>query len=214
MLGLERIQEFLSASPSSAARSFHVIVAEDRADAQIVGGSVFSYVPRSNCGFSEYMVLEPAARGRGLGRALFNRRRDVLNRCAVQHGSGCNGLFIEADNPVRTPPELLEAERESSIDALDRLRIFGHLGFRRVDLAYVQPPLAAGKQAVDYLDLLFAPMNETPAGSVPVEWIVETLTPVWSAWTGALAAEGHLATLRERLGTARLIGLQRLPEGQ
>jgi hypothetical protein len=212
VLGLDRMQDFMSADPSAAGRSFHVIVAED--SGRVIGGSVFSYVPRSNCGFSEYLVLEPAGRGRGLGRALFNRRRDILNACGLQHGHAglfpCNGVFIEADNPARTPPKLLEAERESSIDPRQRLRIFSHLGFSRVEVAYIQPPLGVGKESVEYLDLLFAPMSTPPAGVVPVNWIVDTLAPIWTALSGADTAEGELARLRERIGAARLIGLQPL----
>jgi GNAT superfamily N-acetyltransferase len=211
---MERMQEFLSSS-ASGDRSFHVVVAEDPAQGRVVGGSIFSYVPRSNCGFSEYLVLEPSARGRGMGRALFDHRRDILNTCATrQHRLRCNGLFIEADNPVRTPPELLDAERESSIDVHQRLRIFGHLGFQRVEIDYVQPPLGAGKESVDYLDLLFAPMTVPPPGVVPVDWILDTLEPIWAAWAGAGTADVHLAQLREAIGAARLVGLQRLPEGQ
>src|SRR5690242_2947865 len=105
------MQEFLASDPATTGRSFHVLVAED-AGRQVIGGSVFSYVPRSNCGFSEYLVVEPAARGQRLGRALFDQRRAILNACAVQHGHmglrPCNGLFIEVDSPERTPPEMLE----------------------------------------------------------------------------------------------------------
>jgi GNAT superfamily N-acetyltransferase len=202
VLGLDRMQEFLT---QSSDRTFHVVVAEEAG--RVIGGSVFSYVPRSNCGFSEYLLLQPAARGRGMGRQLFDRRREILNAQAVRRGFGaCRGLFIEVDSPQRTPPEMLEAERESSIDVHERLRIFGHLGFRRVDVAYVQPPLDADKQAVDYLDLLFAAW-ESEAGGIPAEWILETVEPIWKAWTGPSAAE-YLEQLRERIGARRRVALE------
>src|SRR5579859_2162987 len=207
VLGLDRMQEFLT---QSSDRTFHVLVAEEAG--RVVGGSVFSYVPRSNCGFSEYLVLKPGARGRGMGRQLFERRREVLNAQAVQHGrhglAPCHGLFIEVDNPERTPAEMLEAERDSSIDPYARLRMFAHLGFRRVDIAYVQPPLGEGKEAVDYLDLLFAPWT-SQAEIIAVHWILETLQPIWSAWSGA-SAETYLGQLRQSIGAPRLVSLQPL----
>jgi hypothetical protein len=63
--------------------------------------------------------------------------------------------------------------------------VFEHLGFQRVNLRYVQPPLAEGKQPVDYLDLLFRP--HAPRASLPRAWIVDTVLPIWRAWapTGA-----------------------------
>jgi GNAT superfamily N-acetyltransferase len=166
---------------------------------------VFSYVPASNCGFSEYLVVEPSIRKQGLGRQLFEHRGALLDKHAQQYGNlRCRGVFIEVDSPERTPPELLAAE---SMDAIERLRVFDHFGFKRVDLVYVQPPLGEEKQAVDYLDLLFAPSPRSlPMGVIPVEWILETLAAIWSAWT-PLAPE-YLRQLRERIGAARLVSLR------
>src|SRR5207248_10630127 len=131
----------------------NVLVAED--EGRLIGGSVFSYVPASSCGFSEYLVLEDSRRRQGLGRKLFNARRAILDESANRYREvRCRGIFSEVDSPERTLPELLAAD---IMDPHARLRIFGHLGFRRVDAQYVQPPLGPGKQAVDYLDLLFAP---------------------------------------------------------
>src|SRR5437588_6438822 len=156
VLGLDRIQEFLAATAAGGPRHFRVLVAS-RNPTEVIGGTIFSYVQRSNCGFSEYLVVDRAFRGKGLGRELFERRKAILDGLAAHHAQAtCRGLFIEADNPQRTPAELAEAERETSLEARERLRLFEHLGFRRVDIAYVQPALAANKAPVDYLDLLFA----------------------------------------------------------
>lgn len=204
VLGLDRMQEFLNQDPASTGRVFNILVSED-ASGRVIGGSVFSYVAASNCGFSEYLVLEPAARGQGLGRKLFDRRGAILDEHANRHGNiRCRGVFIEVDSPERTPPELLAAE---TMDATRRLRVFGHLGFKRVDVAYVQPPLGADKQAVDYLDLLFAPSPwSLPMGVIPVDWILETVAPIWTAWT-PLASQ-YLQEMRERIGSARLVSLR------
>ena len=154
LLGSANVREFLT--ESNPERVFFVLVAR-RGDT-VVGGSVFSYVIASNCGFSEYIVTGAEERGTGLGRRLFDARKAVLDARARMYGhDACSGLFIEVDSPARTPTALLDAERTSALDAWERLRIFDHLGFRRVEVQYVQPPLAPGKHAVEYLDLLFAP---------------------------------------------------------
>jgi GNAT superfamily N-acetyltransferase len=183
VLGLDRLREFLAANAAPGERTFYVHAAIGRDD-RVLGATVFSYVPRSNCGFSEYIVSRPDGRGQGIGRRLFDARKRQLDEAASAAGyAGCNGLFIEADNPARTPAALLEAERQTAIDAFERLRLFAHLGFLRVDVAYVQPPLGPGKQAVDYLDLLFAPWRADAQSEIPSIWIVETLAPIWAAWS-------------------------------
>lgn len=199
VLGLDRMQEFLAANHAGASRLFCVLVADEAG--AVVGGSVFSYVPRSNCGFSEYLVVERNSRGRGLGRRLFDERKRILDARAAEHAHAvCRGLFIEVDSPDRTPPELLEEERETSIDPYTRLRIFGHMGFRRVDVPYVQPPLADDKAPVDYLDLLFAPWEaEAPRDTLPTEWVFQTVEAIWSAWTPQFA--DYMTQLREKVRT-------------
>jgi GNAT superfamily N-acetyltransferase len=199
---LERIQQFLSDNSETSPRWFCVLVIEE--GDRVVGGSIFSYVPRTACGFSEYLVLEPESRGRGLGRKLFDRRKAILDARANGH---CRGLFIEVDSPERTPPEMLAADRETGLDEYERLRLFAHLGFQRVDVAYVQPPLGAGKQAVDYLDLLFASWQMPPWDVVPLEVVTQTIEPIWSAWAPA-AAVGQLEQLRRSAGSARLLSLE------
>jgi GNAT superfamily N-acetyltransferase len=196
-LGLDRMQEFLAANRPGAGRRFFVVVATNPG---VVGGTVFSYVARSACGFSEYLLVDRLSRGTGLGRVLFDARKEVLNLEARRDGyEGCRGLFIEADNPLRLPADVAAIERETAMEARERLRLFEHLGFRRVDVPYVQPPLAADKQPIDYLDLLFAPWPAHVAiSAIPTQWVLDTLEPVWSAWSPATAAE-HLARLRERI---------------
>ncbi|HEY2593507.1 MAG TPA: hypothetical protein VGK33_06380, partial [Chloroflexota bacterium] len=199
VLGLDRIRQFLSEpAGNDAQRRFHVVAAESADAARILGLSIFSYVPRANCGFSEYMVVDQHLRGRGLGRALFDRRKATLDADASRHAqSACNGVFIEVDSPWRTPPELLAAD---SFDAHERLRIFRHLGFRRVSLAYVQPPLAPDKAPVEHLDLLFAPWATRPRGEseLSARWIVDTLAAIWSAWAPSVAPT-YLAQLQQQL---------------
>jgi GNAT superfamily N-acetyltransferase len=209
VLGLDRMREFLAANRPGASRRFCILVATDpRRAGAVVGGSVFSHVVRSNCGFSEYILADPAARGRGLGRQLFEARKEILDTEARRLGhDACWGVFIEVDNPERLPAHFAAAERETALDSWARLRLFDHLGFRRVEVPYVQPPLAPDKQAVDYMDLLFAPWHPAAVASarIPAGWIFETLEAVWSAWTASTeTAALYLANLRPRVRGAEV----------
>lgn len=78
---------------------------------------------------------------------MFDARRRALDTEAQRAGHArCNGLFIEADNPYRIPPELRAQEGLTAMDTEDRVRMVAHLGFKRVDVTYVQAPLSAGKR--------------------------------------------------------------------
>ena len=199
VLGLDRLQEFLAANAPEAERRFCVLAASAGDPAQVVGLTVFSYVPAANCGFSEYIVVSRTARGSGLGRRLFDRRKAILDAAARQHGQvPCRGLFIEVEHPGRTPPEFRAMEQATALDAWERLKIFDHLGFRRVDLAYVQPPLAAGKAPVDYLYLLFASWTG-PQQHLPARTVLDTVRPIWASWA-AQTYQAHYTALSDRLG--------------
>jgi GNAT superfamily N-acetyltransferase len=200
VLELDRIQAFLA--ETSADRQFCVVVAEE--GGQVLGGTVFSYVRATNCGFSEYLVVRKDLHGEGIGRRLFAARRATLDELARQtHQAACRGLFIEADNLERTPADLQARERATAMDTLVRLQVFAHLGFLRVDLEYVQPPLGPGKQPVHYLDLLFAPWDERirDDGRVPAGVVSQTLCAIWASWAPATSSTA-CQDLRDRLGEA------------
>ncbi len=206
LLGADRLRELVAETAHD--REFVVLVA--RLGDAVVGGTVFSYVPATNCGFSEYIVASPERRGAGLGRRLFDARKALLDARAKMSGHlACRGLFIEVDSPLRTPSAFLEAEQATALDARERLRIFDHLGFRRVDIRYVQPPLGRHKPAVTYLDLLFAPWGAqadpllVSEGTVPAAWVLLTVEPIWRAWAPAAVADG-LAALRAQIGDGRV----------
>src|SRR5258708_21018965 len=117
VLGLDRLREFVARNRPRGPRQFHVLVATDPAE-KIVGATIFSYVVASNCGFSEYIVTAPDVRSTGVGRQLFDGRTALLDTAARQHGPGkaCRGVFIEVDNPDRTPADLLAQEQETALD--------------------------------------------------------------------------------------------------
>jgi GNAT superfamily N-acetyltransferase len=182
ILSDNRIREFLTAQQSRS-RTFHVLTLVD--GDRLVGGTIFSYMPESNCGFSEYMVLHRDYRGKGLGRQLFAGRKAVLDEQARLHGlSGAYGLFIEVENPTRTPQEYIEQERVTAMDAVDRWRVWHRMGFYRTALPYVQPPLGPGKEPIYYMDLLFAPWDPgaLASGRIPRKWVLGTVTPIWQGW--------------------------------
>lgn len=200
VLSYERMAEFVD-QREGAGRSFHVLAARDAG--AVVGGVVFSHVPASGCGFSEYIVVHKDYRGRRLGRLLFDERKVILDTRARAAGfPACRGLFIEVESPERTPPAFLEQERETALDAVERWRVFHRMGFLRCGLPYVQPPLGPGKDPIDYMDLLFIPWaaDAAAARQIPPDWVLSTVAPVWRSWVPGQYQE-FLTWLGNQMGT-------------
>lgn len=203
-LGPDPLREFLASDPAHTGRSFTALLA--MAGDLLLGATVFSYIPETACGFSEYLVVRREHQRRGVGRTLMERRKKCLDVFARRQGlAGCRGLFVEAENPVRTPLAVAVAERETAMDILERRAFFARHGFFQVDVPYIQPPLGPGKRSVDYLDLLFAPWEPVP-GRIPAMWVSGTLRPVWRAWDPQ--SEAALAGMSESSSDS---GLELLP---
>jgi GNAT superfamily N-acetyltransferase len=87
----------------------------------IIAGITYELYPQSRCGLVTYMVVAPHARGRGLGRQLFEHAANEL------YARGARAVFGEVNR-----------------DAPERIARFVRWGARVLDYAYVQPALGPG----------------------------------------------------------------------
>lgn len=170
-----------------------ILVAE--ADGAVVGGAIFHLFPGPNTGFSSYMAVAPQWRGQGLARGIHQARFATLDREA---GKAVHGLFIDVVAPERLGPDELAQEQSVSVDPFARRQIFHRLGFRRVDVAYYQPPDSPGEAPITTMDLLYC--ARIPSDTVSTELIVRTMHAYWGPWLGRQAAEIHSEELRRRCG--------------
>jgi GNAT superfamily N-acetyltransferase len=184
----------LLANPS---RNF-LVVAE--LEGRVVAGTLFHWLAEAGSGFSSFLGVERALRGRGIARRLHERRFAVLDRAA---GGRVAGVFIDVVSPVRLPPDELEREHKAGSDPFERRRAFAHLGFRQVDIRYEQPVGGPNGGPVTILDLLFCPHE--PTNEVPTALVVATMQAYWTPWFGPSGAIRHARELESRAkGAARL----------
>lgn len=181
-LSFEHLREFV-AGREGPARRFHCLIVT--VGGRVAGGSLFSYCRAANTGFSEYIVVAPEFRGRGVARIIVDRRLVILDRDARAAGRPqADALFIEVANPRKMPPDLARGDAERAMDPSGRRAFMRHVGFFRCDFDYVQPPLDAGKAPVTYLDLCCLPRNPDWAarGAVPGDVVLATVEPIWANW--------------------------------
>lgn len=196
---LRRIQRYL-AEGGRPERSYHVLLV--KLDGRVAGGVVFNYAPATNFAYSEYLAVDAALRGRGLGWHLVRRRDAILVRQAVRHGRPRpEALLIDLRNPDRMPADLLERERAVGADPLARRAIMARYGFWRAAIPYVQPPIAPDKAEDATLDLAVRPLEPRylEERSVPGPAVVETLAPIWRLWCGD-RAEPYVRRLASACG--------------
>lgn len=171
-----------------------MLVAE--AAGTVVGGTVFHYFTGPNTGFSSFMAVAPGARGLGLARRLHAARLAALDAAAGAQAP-VHGLFIDVVAPERLTAAELAREKAVGADPVARRRVFHRLGFRRVDVAYYQPPDARGGAPITSMDLLYCP--RVPADRVATALVAGTMHAYWAPWLGR-AADLHAAELRRRCG--------------
>jgi GNAT superfamily N-acetyltransferase len=136
-----------------------------REGAAIIGGICYELYPQSRCGFLTYLVVAPAARGRGVGKQLLDGALRSLR------ARGAIAIFAEVNDPERDGKTTETREEKAA-----RLAMFMRWGAKLVDFPYVQPSLGPGLSRDHGLRLLaFDAENEIP-GEVIAGFVRELYT--------------------------------------
>lgn len=170
---------------------------------QVVGGTVFHAFPQVGTGFSSYMATAPEVRGQGVARLLHDARMTALDGAV---GRRVAGVFIDVVAPTRLTPAELAQEAAVGSDPMRRRAVFGHFGFRQVDIQYQQPTGGENGGPVTNMDLLYCPRD--PADTIAARLVLDTMSAYWLAWLGekrTQSAVGVLAAQADPDGTFRLV---------
>lgn len=152
-----------------------------KAAGRVAGGSLFRYLPATNCAFSGYLFLDPDLRQHGYGRRIVEERRRMLQADARAHGhDDLDALFIDVVAPDRMAPEAYARERRT-MDPRERRVFMARMGFHKLDMPFFQLPLGEGQHEVPWVDLLCLPVRPdwAAAGAVPGDVILATLSDLW-----------------------------------
>ena len=123
-----------------------VVVARDRATREILGGAVWEYFVKAQSYLFCFLYVAEEGRGKGLGLQLALRVWKAAVSLEQDHGFNFTNIFCEMHDPSITSPE------DDQIDPSERLRMFQHMGVRRVEgLKFMQPPLFEGSEPLRFL---------------------------------------------------------------
>lgn len=169
-------------------------------EGEVVGATEYRYVPDLKVAMTDFTII-----GReqlGVGPFLARRRREDLLRWVAAGQGELIGMFAEIYNPYVAGDH--EFGGVKAMNPFVRREVLAHLGYRRLDFAYVHPSWNNDGEAVSGLDLCF--LSEDPEqASLPaslvhrfLSWyyaILPNKPESWTAMMDGLSQRGELKLL-------------------
>jgi hypothetical protein len=112
----------------------------------MVGGCCFEYMIASNSVLLSYFCLNERTRGKGVSKLLANQAEFMADQDAVRlrNKNKVDGFYLETNKASIS-------HDQDVMDPRDRHRILFNLGFRAINMRYVQPPLSPESRSTDCL---------------------------------------------------------------
>lgn len=144
-------------------------------EGEVVGATEYRYYPHWNIAMTDFTII--GRQGLGLGRFLANNRQNDLHRLAEENGKVLFGMFAEIYDPyVR---EDFDFGGVKPMNPFVRREVLSHLGYERLDFAYVHPSWKNDGDAVKGLDFCFMPTDDS-VSEVSAQLIVDFLTDYYA----------------------------------
>lgn len=131
----------------------HDILIAKTKDNEIVGGAIGDYFRDTNCGFLEYIVVNPKMRKLKYGTNILMQMISTMNEDSKKlvNKNNIEFLFFDAEDPEKVPDNLMET-------AVNRLKFWKKKGAMKVDIKYIQPGIE-GKEPVTFNSCFAIPIT-------------------------------------------------------
>lgn len=154
--------------------NYHIVLATE--GGQLVGGSIADFLASAQTGVIEFLLVAPAGRRSGVGRALLEHTEQLLSDDALRSlGRPLALVVAEMNDPfaaTRTP---------DNMDPSARTLVWHHFGYRGLDFPYTQPALSDEQVPVDNLILICKPFWPAWSTAVPAA-VVKTVLHEYLRW--------------------------------
>ncbi|MFS0862522.1 GNAT family N-acetyltransferase [Fredinandcohnia sp. 179-A 10B2 NHS] len=144
-------------------------------DDQVVGATEYRYYPDWNIAMTDFTIIGQP--GLSIGRFLATNRSKDLQALANENGKELFGMFAEIYDPYQVSH--YEFGTVKPMDPFVRREVLSHLGYKRLDLAYVHPSWNNDGEAVKGLDLCFMPSDDS-VSELPAKLVVDFLTTYYT----------------------------------
>ncbi|MFC5648449.1 GNAT family N-acetyltransferase [Paenibacillus solisilvae] len=154
----------------------HVYAAVHEGD--VLGATEYRYYPSMKVAMTDFTIVGRA--GLGVGRFILKSRERDIARLAHESGTEVRGMFAEIYNPLNVDYHFGGV---TPMNPYVRREVLSHIGYLRLDLAYVHPSWEEDGKAVRGLDLCFLPMDDTCL-ELEASLVVDFLKEYYSALQG------------------------------
>jgi hypothetical protein len=144
-------------------------------EGKVVGATEYRYYDDFQVAMTDFTII--GREGLGIGRFLARSRQEDLQAVAAASGKPMLGMFAEIYDPYRVEGHVFGGVKP--MDPFVRREVLSHMGYKRLDFAYVHPSWENDGEAVSELDLCFLPTDEAKA-NIPAELVVSFLTRYYS----------------------------------
>ncbi|MFD2117788.1 GNAT family N-acetyltransferase [Paenibacillus yanchengensis] len=145
-------------------------------DQEVVGATEYRYYRDMRVAMTDFTIIGQA--GLGIGRFLLRNREKHLQEIMTQSGTTSLGMFAEVYDPYRA--EVHTFGGVSPMNPIVRREVLSHVGYKKLDLAYVHPSWDHEGAAISELDLCFLPQDEQQQ-EISTALIVQFLTTYYTA---------------------------------
>ncbi|QMV45220.1 GNAT family N-acetyltransferase [Cohnella cholangitidis] len=152
----------------------HVYVALH--EGNVVGATEYRYYPDLRVAMTDFTII--GVMGLGIGRFLYVQRAQDLERLQRESGTSSIGMFAEIYRPHAVSS--FKFGNVLPMHPAVRREVLSHIGYEKLDFAYVHPSWDHEGKAVTELDLGFLPTDETMR-TLPAALIVRFLTTYYTA---------------------------------
>jgi GNAT superfamily N-acetyltransferase len=140
--------------------SYHIILALD--GDRTVAASVSDYLAKPNCGVIEFLLVDEAMRGTGIGKTVHAATIEAFDADARRAGRGSlDGVVIELNDPFRVAPQ------DDNYDPFERALIWDRWGYKRICFPYIQPALSEEQEPATCLLLAMKPIAARLQSEIP-----------------------------------------------
>ena len=178
----------------------HVYVAVH--EGAVVGATEYRYYPELRVAMTDFTIIGTA--GLGIGRFLYVERSRDVERLQKESGTESLGMFAEIYRPHSVSS--LKFGNVLPMHPAVRREVLSHIGYRKLDLAYVHPSWDHEGKAVAELDLGFFPQDEMRR-TLPAALIVRFLRQYYSALPNKPAEWEDMIRELETRGEVELLPL-------
>ena len=141
--------------------TYHIILLKD--NNTVIGGAIFDYFKRTNCGIIEFLAVRKDLQSGGIGTHIFKKIQLMLSFQANKFNKdNVDNIFCEIDSP------------EHSTDSVKKYLYFWNKNnFRHIDFAYLQPALSQEKNTVT--DLWLAVLTRKMESTISSQLVKDVL---------------------------------------